>query len=60
MHSVLIADDRPAWIRKEDKMMACFLRCSLYKGCSSRMGAACNRLGGTEIPKVRFSNGKGA
>ncbi|WP_248891545.1 hypothetical protein [Bacillus methanolicus] len=54
MQNVLIADDRPAWVREEDKMMTCLLRCPLYKRCSSRYGMDCKKLGGSEIPKLRI------
>jgi hypothetical protein len=50
---VLIIDDRPAWMIREDKLMACMTRCRLFKKCCSRMGYECKHLGGTEIPKVR-------
>lgn len=53
MQKVVIADDRPKWMREEDTKMICFTRCSLYKKCSSRLGIDCKRLGGTEIPRVR-------
>lgn len=53
MLNVLIADDRPTWIREEDKRMACQSRCSLYKKCSSHLGMDCKRLGGSEIPKIK-------
>lgn len=53
MQKVIIADDRPKWVREEDNMMICLTRCSLYKKCSSRFGMECKRLGGTEIPKLR-------
>lgn len=56
---VLIADDRPNWMKKEDEVMACMLRCSSFKRCSSRVGTECKHLGGTVIPKIRGgSNGK--
>lgn len=50
---VIIADDRPAWVKAEDKAMACLTRCKLNKRCSSRLGTDCKRLGGNEIPKIR-------
>lgn len=53
MRSVLIADDRPAWMRKEDKVITCQTRCSLYKRCSSHIGMDCKKLGGSEIPKIK-------
>lgn len=53
MQNVVIIDDRQAWMKDEDRVMACLLRCSLYKRCSSRFGMDCKRLGGSEIPKVR-------
>ena len=49
---VIIADDRPDWMKREDEVMACMTRCYLYKKCSSRFGARCKKLGGTEIPKI--------
>lgn len=49
---VIIADDRPLWMKKEDMRAVCMIRCPLYKRCSSRFGTDCNRLGGTEIPKI--------
>ncbi|MFD0825832.1 hypothetical protein ACT8ZR_09150 [Neobacillus sp. M.A.Huq-85] len=58
MQKVIIADDRPEWMAREDNMMICFTRCSLYKKCSSRFGMDCKRLGGTEIPKERRRYGK--
>lgn len=53
MVAVVIADDRPLWMRVEDKRAACEKRCSLFKRCSSRLGGDCKKLGGTEIPKIR-------
>jgi hypothetical protein len=53
VQNVLIADDRPDWMRKEDKLMACMTRCHLFQKCSSRMGTDCKKLGGNEIPKIR-------
>ncbi len=53
LQNVVIADDRPAWVKKVDKVMACWTRCSLYKKCSSRMGIDCKKLGGSEIPKLK-------
>lgn len=53
MLNVLIADDRPEWMRVEDKRMVCFTHCSLYKKCSSHHGMDCKKLGGSEIPKIR-------
>jgi hypothetical protein len=53
MQNITIADDRPAWVKKEDRVMACLTRCSLYKKCSSHHGMNCKKLGGTEIPKLR-------
>ena len=50
---VAIADDRPDWMKKEDNIAACLSCCRLFKRCVSRMGFDCNRLGGTEIPKIR-------
>ncbi|KKK10359.1 hypothetical protein UF15_07650 [Bacillus sp. L_1B0_12] len=52
MLNVVIADDRPLWVQKEDKLMACMTRCKQYKYCSSRFGADCKRMGGVEIPKI--------
>jgi len=53
MQNVLIADDRPKWMKEEDRVMTCMLRCSFYRRCSSRFGMDCKRLGGSEIPKIR-------
>jgi hypothetical protein len=53
MQNVIIADDRQAWVKKEDRVMACLSRCSLYKKCSSHHGMDCKKLGGNEIPKLR-------
>ncbi|MBO0959549.1 hypothetical protein J1P26_07355 [Neobacillus sp. MM2021_6] len=58
MQRVIIADDRPKWMVREDNMMICFTRCSFYKHCSSRMGADCKHLGGDMIPKVGGRHGK--
>ncbi|MFS0776239.1 hypothetical protein ABC255_09555 [Neobacillus sp. 3P2-tot-E-2] len=58
MQKVIIADDRPTWMREEDTKMICFTRCSLYKKCSSRFGVDCKRLGGDMIPKVGVGHGK--
>lgn len=58
MQKVIIADDRAEWMKKEDDLMICLTRCSLYKKCSSRFGAECKKLGGTKIAKVRGGNGK--
>ena len=56
---VLIADDRPDWMKEEDEVMACMTRCSSFKRCSSRIGTQCKKLGGSEIPKIRGGlNGK--
>lgn len=55
---MIIADDRAAWVKAEDKQMICWTRCSLYKKCSSRLGADCKRLGGSKIPKVGGGNDK--
>ncbi|PRO41069.1 hypothetical protein C6W18_12120 [Bacillus sp. LLTC93] len=52
MLNVVIADDRPLWIQKEDKLMACMTRCKQFKHCASRFGSDCKRMGGTEIPKI--------
>lgn len=49
---VVIADDRTAWMRHEDKWAVCFNRCPLFKKCSSRFGADCKRMGGTKIAKL--------
>lgn len=49
---IIIADDRPDWVKREDEVMACMTRCSFFKRCSSRIGTECKRLGGTEIPKI--------
>lgn len=53
MQRVVIADDRPTWVKREDRMMACMSRCNLYRFCSSRIGSDCKRLGGLEIPKLQ-------
>lgn len=55
---MVIADDRTAWMRLEDKWAVCFTRCPLYKKCSSHLGMDCKHLGGEEIPKVGVRNGK--
>lgn len=49
---VIIADDRPLWMKKEDERALCE-RCFLFKKCMSRFGLDCKKLGGTEIPKIR-------
>jgi hypothetical protein len=54
---VLIADDRPEWIKAEDRVAACQIRCSLFRRCSSRFGIDCKHLGGTEIPKTNNRKG---
>lgn len=51
--NVIIADDRPEWMKEEDKLMLCMNRCRQFNKCSSRFGADCNKLGGSEIPKIR-------
>jgi len=51
-NQVTIADDRTSWMKEEDRIMACLLRCPVYKYCSSRFGTDCKRLGGSEIPKL--------
>lgn len=53
MQNVLIIDERPHWMVKEDREYACRTFCSQYKRCASRVGFDCRKLGGTEIPKVR-------
>jgi len=53
LQNVIIADDRPEWVIKEDQVMTCWTRCSLYKKCSSHHGFDCKKLGGTEIPKIK-------
>jgi hypothetical protein len=53
MQNIIIADDRPAWVKKEDRVMACLSRCSLYKKCSSHYGTDCKKMGGDKIPKLR-------
>jgi hypothetical protein len=58
LKDVVIADDRTAWMKHEDKWAVCFTRCPLYKKCASHLGTDCKRLGGTEIPKVGEKNGK--
>lgn len=57
-HQVIITDVRKDWMKKEDGEYAC-RRCSLYKNCSSRYGLDCKRLGGSEIPKIRYQKRKG-
>jgi hypothetical protein len=54
MHQVIIADDRKDWMKIEDKMAACFMHCRQYHYCSSRIGIECKKLGGSEIPKIRY------
>jgi hypothetical protein len=58
LHKVVIADDRPKWMRDEDTKMICLTRCSLYRKCSSRLGVDCKHLGGDMIPKVGVGNAK--
>lgn len=58
MHSVIIADDRPKWMQAEDRVMACWSRCPLYKKCSSRFGMDCKKLGGSEIPRLGKRTGR--
>jgi hypothetical protein len=53
MKNVVIADDRPAWVRNEDKWAVCWHYCPLFKYCQSRFGTDCKKVGGTEIPKLR-------
>lgn len=55
---VLIADDRPNWMKKEDEVIACKTRCSFFKSCSSRFGSRCKKLGGSEIPKINNRKGR--
>jgi hypothetical protein len=50
---ILIIDDRPRWMVKEDKLMECMTHCRLFRKCSSRIGHDCRKLGGEVIPKVR-------
>lgn len=50
---VTIIDSRPKWQIKADKLFQCQTYCPMFKRCSSRFGADCKRLGGTEIPKIR-------
>ncbi|QBX91054.1 hypothetical protein PHGAL3_0015 [Phage Altai3] len=47
-------DSRPAWMIEEDNFMLCWTRCSLFRYCASRFGSECKRLGGDEIPKIRY------
>ncbi|PGR09173.1 hypothetical protein COA23_08130 [Priestia megaterium] len=51
--NVIIADDRPSWIKKEDELAACQICCSLFKKCSTRCGKECKKFGGNVIPKIR-------
>lgn len=51
--NIIIADDRPKWMREEDLIVACQTHCHLFKRCSSRFGCDCKRLGGSEIPKIQ-------
>jgi hypothetical protein len=54
---VVIADDRPKWQQVEDREMACFTRCSLFKKCSNRHGFDCRHLGGDIVPKINNRGG---
>ena len=56
--NIIIADDRPDWIKAEDKVAACQMRCYLFKKCSSRIGVDCKHLGGSEIPKIHDRKGR--
>lgn len=56
--NVIIADDRPSWIKKEDELAVCQTRCSLFKKCSTRCGTECKKFGGNVIPKVNFEGRK--
>lgn len=48
---VTIIDTRPAWMKREDELVAC-MHCQLYRRCRSRFGYRCKMLGGSEIPKT--------
>ena len=50
---IVIQDTRPEWMRAEDALFACMIKCSLYKRCSTRSGFDCKHLGGHVIPKIR-------
>ncbi len=50
---VVIYDDRPPWMRKEDALMHCWWYCSLFRKCVTRCGHDCKRFGGEVIPKIR-------
>jgi hypothetical protein len=56
LNQVIVVDSRPRWMIREDGEYACF-HCSYYKQCASRFGYECNRLGGSEIPKIRGDQG---
>lgn len=47
---VIIADDRAAWMIREDRLMTCLLKCPYHRKCSNRHGWDCKALGGNEIP----------
>jgi hypothetical protein len=53
MNNVVFVDTRSEWVQIEDKWAVCFIRCPLYKYCSSHHGMDCKRMGGTEIAKLR-------
>ncbi|MFC3883771.1 hypothetical protein ACFOU2_09765 [Bacillus songklensis] len=52
-NQVVIVDDRPDWMKKEDDWMACRTRCPLFRKCSTRVGSQCKKFGGDVIPKIR-------
>jgi hypothetical protein len=56
--NVIIADDRPSWIRKEDELAVCQVRCSHFKKCVTRCGTECKMFGGNVIPKINFRRGQ--
>lgn len=53
LNQVIIANDRPKWVRAEDKRAVYQTRCSQFKKCSNLLGSDCKKMGGTEIPKLR-------
>lgn len=53
MHSIVIADDRPLWMQREDRHYTCRTFCRQYRRCSTRVGYDCARFGGDVIPRLR-------
>lgn len=53
MNQVVIADDRPKWMIKEDQWFYCKTRCRLFRKCSTKVGCECKHMGGSVIPKIR-------